>query len=381
MENNFKDFDTTPTLTLDPFQTAEEKQEPAVVEEKKEEVIAEENILSEEERQMAEKFAEQIDLTNSNMILQYGAGTQKKMADFSESALENVRTKDLGEVGNLLSGVVKELKSFDEEEEKGFLGIFKKSSNKITAMKTKYAKAETNVNQICKVLESHQVQLMKDVALLDKMYELNLTYYKELTMYIVAGKKKLNEVRNGELQNLLQKAQSTGLAEDAQAAKDLDSMCNRFEKKLHDLELTRQISMQTAPQIRLVQGNDTLMVEKIQSTLVNTIPLWKSQMVLGLGVEHSAQAAAAQREVTNMTNELLKKNAEKLKMATIDTVKESERGIVDIETLKQTNESLISTLDEVMHIQQEGREKRKAAEQEMQKLEMDLKQKLLQIQK
>lgn len=381
MENNFKDFDTTPTLTLDPFQTAEEKQEPAVVEEKKEEVIAEENVLSEEERQMAEKFAEQIDLTNSNMILQYGAGTQKKMADFSESALENVRTKDLGEVGNLLSGVVKELKSFDEEEEKGFLGIFKKSSNKLTAMKTKYAKAETNVNQICKVLESHQVQLMKDVALLDKMYELNLTYYKELTMYIVAGKKKLNEVRNGELQDLLQKAQATGLAEDAQAAKDLDSMCNRFEKKLHDLELTRQISMQTAPQIRLVQGNDTLMVEKIQSTIVNTIPLWKSQMVLGLGVEHSVQAAAAQREVTNMTNELLKKNAEKLKMATIDTVKESERGIVDIETLKQTNESLISTLDEVMHIQQEGREKRKAAEQEMQKLELDLKQKLLQIQK
>ena len=381
MENNFKDFDTTPTLTLDPFQTAEEKQEPAVVEEKKEEVIAEENVLSEEERQMAEKFEEQIDLTNSNMILQYGAGTQKKMADFSESALENVRTKDLGEVGNLLSGVVKELKSFDEEEEKGFLGIFKKSSNKLTAMKTKYAKAETNVNQICKVLESHQVQLMKDVALLDKMYELNLTYYKELTMYIVAGKKKLNEVRNGELQDLLQKAQTTGLAEDAQAAKDLDSMCNRFEKKLHDLELARQISMQTAPQIRLVQGNDTLMVEKIQSTIVNTIPLWKSQMVLGLGVEHSAQAAAAQREVTNMTNELLKKNAEKLKMATIDTVKESERGIVDIETLKQTNESLISTLDEVMHIQQEGREKRKAAEQEMQKLELDLKQKLLQIQK
>ena len=381
MENNFKDFDTTPTLTLDPFQTAEEKQEPAVEEEKKEEVIAEENVLSEEERQMAEKFAEQIDLTNSNMILQYGAGTQKKMADFSESALENVRTKDLGEVGNLLSGVVKELKSFDEEEEKGFLGIFKKSSNKLTAMKTKYAKAETNVNQICKVLESHQVQLMKDVALLDKMYELNLTYYKELTMYIVAGKKKLNEVRNGELQDLLQKAQATGLAEDAQAAKDLDSMCNRFEKKLHDFELTRQISMQTAPQIRLVQGNDTLMVEKIQSTIVNTIPLWKSQMVLGLGVEHSAQAAAAQREVTNMTNELLKKNAEKLKMATIDTVKESERGIVDIETLKQTNESLIATLDEVMHIQQEGREKRKAAEQEMQKLELDLKQKLLQIQK
>ena len=379
MENNFKDFETTPTLTLDPFQTEETKQEPTIVEEKKEEPLMEESVLSAEEKQMAEKFAEQIDLTNSNMILQYGAGTQKKMADFSESALENVRTKDLGEVGDLLTGVVKELKAFDEEEEKGFLGIFKKSSNKITAMKAKYAKAETNVNQICKALESHQVQLMKDVALLDKMYELNLTYYKELTMYIVAGKKKLNEVRTGELQQLLQKAQETGMAEDAQAAKDLDSMCNRFEKKLHDLELTRQISMQTAPQIRLVQGNDTLMVEKIQSTLVNTIPLWKSQMVLGLGVEHSAQAAAAQRQVTDMTNELLKKNAEKLKMATVDTAKESERGIVDIETLKQTNESLISTLDEVMHIQQEGREKRKAAEEEMQKLEVELKQKLLQI--
>ncbi len=380
MENNFKDFETTPTLTLDPFQTEEAKQEPILVEEKKEEPMMEESVLSAEEKLMAEKFAEQIDLTNSNMILQYGAGTQKKMADFSESALENVKTKDLGEVGDLLTGVVKELKAFDEEEEKGFLGIFKKSSNKITAMKAKYAKAETNVNQICKALESHQVQLMKDVALLDKMYELNLTYYKELTMYIVAGKKKLNEVRTGELQQLLQKAQATGMAEDAQAAKDLDSMCNRFEKKLHDLELTRQISMQTAPQIRLVQGNDTLMVEKIQSTIVNTIPLWKSQMVLGLGVEHSAQAAAAQRQVTDMTNELLKKNAEKLKMATLDTAKESERGIVDIETLKQTNESLISTLDEVMHIQQEGREKRKAAEEEMQKLEVELKQKLLQIQ-
>ena len=379
MENNFKDFDTTPTLTLDPFQTAEEKQEPAVVEEKKEEVIAEENVLSEEERQMAEKFAEQIDLTNSNMILQYGAGTQKKMADFSESALENVRTKDLGEVGNLLSGVVKELKSFDEEEEKGFLGIFKKSSNKITAMKTKYAKAETNVNQICKVLESHQVQLMKDVALLDKMYELNLTYYKELTMYIVAGKKKLNEVRNGELQDLLQKAQATGLAEDAQAAKDLDSMCNRFEKKLHDLELTRQISMQTAPQIRLVQGNDTLMVEKIQSTIVNTIPLWKSQMVLGLGVEHSAQAAAAQREVTNMTNELLKKNAEALKIASVETAKEAERGIVDIETLKTTNQTLMTTLTDVMQIQEDGRAKRRAAEADLQRIENEMRQKLLEI--
>lgn len=378
MSDELKEFEATPTLTLNPFE--EEKKTVAPIQEEKAEAMMDESVLTDEERRMAAKFAEQIDLTDSNMILQYGAGTQKKMADFSESALENVKTKDLGEVGDLLSGVVKELKSFDEEEEKGFLGIFKKSSNKITAMKAKYAKAETNVNQICKALESHQVQLLKDVALLDKMYELNLTYFKELTMYILAGKKKLNEVRGTKLQELLQKAQQSGLPEDAQAARDLDAMCTRFEKKLHDLELTRQISMQTAPQIRLVQGNDTLMVEKIQSTIVNTIPLWKSQMVLGLGVEHSAQAAAAQREVTDMTNELLKKNAEKLKMATIDTAKESERGIVDMETLKQTNESLISTLDEVMHIQQEGRQKRREAEVEMQKLEAELKQKLLQVQ-
>ena len=325
-------------------------------------------------------FVSQIDLTNSSVILQYGAGTQKKMADFSESALENVKTKDLGEVGDLLSGVVRELKDFDEEEEKGFLGIFKKTSNKINAMKAKYAKAETNINQIVKVLENHQVQLLKDVAILDKMYEVNLTYFKELSMYILAGKKKLNQVRSENLPQLLQKAQQTGLPEDAQAAKDLDSMCNRFEKKIHDLELTRTICIQTAPQIRLVQGNDTLMVEKIQSTVVNTIPLWKSQMVLALGVEHSAQAAAAQREVTDMTNELLKRNAEKLKIATIETAKESERGIVDIETLKNTNESLISTLDEVMKIQQEGRQKRQEAEREMQRLEGELKQKLLQVQ-
>lgn len=378
MENNFEQFDTAPTLTLDPFQETEKPQ--VIVEEKPVQPVMEEAVLSPEEKELAAKFAEQIDLTNSNMILQYGAGTQKKMADFSESALENVKTKDLGEVGELLSGVVKELKGFDEEEEKGFLGFFKKGTNKVTAMKTKYAKAENNVNQICKALESHQVQLMKDVALLDKMYELNLTYYKELTMYILAGKIKLQQVRETELKDAIEKAQRNGLPEDAQAAKDLDAMCNRFEKKLYDLELTRQISMQTAPQIRLVQGNDTLMVEKIQSTIVNTIPLWKSQMVLGLGVEHSVQAAAAQREVTDMTNELLKKNAEKLKMATIDTAKESERGIVDIETLKQTNESLISTLGEVMQIQQEGREKRRVAEEEIQKLEVELKQKLLQIQ-
>ena len=299
---------------------------------------------------MVVQFAEQIDLTNSQMILQYGAGTQRKMADFSETALENVRTKDMGEIGELLSGVVKELKDFDEEEEKGFFGFFKKGANKVAAMKTKYAKAETNINEICKTLENHQVQLLKDVAILDKMYELNLTYFKELTMYIMAGKKKLEEVRATKLAELTQKAQQSGLAEDAQAARDLDSMCGRFEKKIHDLELTRQISIQTAPQIRLVQNNDTIMVEKIQSTVVNTIPLWKSQMVLALGVEHSAQAAEAQREVTDMTNELLKKNAEKLKMATLDTARESERGIVDMETLKATNESLISTLDEVMHI-------------------------------
>lgn len=369
----------TPTLTLDPFQ---ESPQPMVQvdETKPEESAPEENILTDEEKKIVAKFAEQIDLTNSQMILQYGAGTQKKMADFSETALENVKTKDMGEIGNLLSGVVHELKDFDEEEEKGFFGFFKKNVNKVAALKSKYAKAEVNINQICKVLESHQIQLLKDVALLDKMYELNLTYFKELTMYILAGKKKLEEVRKTSLAELVHRAQISGLAEDAQAAKDLEAMCNRFEKKIHDLELTRQISLQTAPQIRLVQNNDTMMVEKIQSTVVNTIPLWKSQMVLALGVEHSAQAAEAQREVTDMTNELLKKNAEKLKMATVETAKESERGLVDMETLKATNKSLISTLDEVMQIQQEGREKRRAAEAEMMKLENDLKQKLLQIQ-
>ncbi len=377
MSNDFKDFDTTPTLTLDPFQAQEEKKPPVP---EPEQPVMDESILSDEERRMVDSFAEQIDLTNSALVLQYGAGTQKKMADFSESALENVRSKDLGEVGELLSSVVKELKDFDEEEEKGFLGIFKKASNKIESMKAKYAKAETNVNEIVKVLEKHQVQLMKDTALLDKMYELNLTYFKELSMYILAGKKKLAEVRNTQLKELTQKANMSGLPEDAQAARDLESMCTRFEKKIHDLELTRMISIQTAPQIRLVQNNDTQMVEKIQSTIVNTIPLWKSQMVLALGVEHSAQAAEAQRQVTDMTNELLKKNAEKLKMATVETAKASERGIVDIETLKHTNESLISTLDEVMNIQREGREKRQAAEMELRNMEQELKTKLLQIQ-
>ena len=378
MSNDFQDVSTAPTLTLDPFGTPEKKQPP--VEAEKNEPALDESILTDEERKMVDAFAQQIDLTDSAMVLQYGAGTQKKMADFSEDALDNVRSKDLGEVGGLLSDVVTELKGFDEDEEKGgIFGIFKKASNKIESMKAKYAKAEANVNEIVKVLEKHQVQLMKDTALLDKMYELNLTYFKELSMYILAGKKKLAEVRETRLKELLSKANASGLPEDAQAAKDLDNQCNRFEKKIHDLELTRMISIQTAPQIRLVQNNDTQMVEKIQSTIVNTIPLWKSQMVLALGVEHSAQAAAAQREVTDMTNELLRKNAEKLKMATVETAKESERGIVDMETLKATNESLISTLDEVVQIQQEGRQKRAEAERGLREMEQELKAKLLEI--
>lgn len=376
MSQDLKDLQTGPVLTLDPF-LGEKKEE--LQPEKQEENVMDENVLTEEERKMAEQFARQIDLTNSTMILQYGAGTQKKMADFSETALDNVRTKDLGEVGNLLGSVVQELRDFDEEEEKGFFGIFKKQANKLQSLKTKYASAEANVNQICKVLEGHQVQLMKDIAVLDKMYELNLTYFKELTMYILAGKKKLREVQETELADMRMKAQRSGLAEDAQAARDLEAMCQRFEKKIHDLELTRMVSIQTAPQIRLVQNNDTIMAEKIQSTIVNTIPLWKSQMVLALGVAHSRQAAEAQREVTDMTNELLKKNAETLKMATVETAKESERGIVDMETLKTTNESLISTLDEVMQIQAEGRQKRQEAELEIRKMEQELKEKLLQI--
>lgn len=375
MSQDLKDLQTGPVLTLDPFQDMKQEIKP----EEKEEPVMDENVLTDEERKMAEQFANQIDLTNSTMILQYGAGTQKKMADFSETALDNVRTKDLGEVGDLLSGVVQELKNFDEEEEKGFFGIFKKQANKLQNLKSKYASAETNVNQICKVLEGHQVQLMKDIALLDKMYELNLTYFKELTMYIMAGKKKLKDVREKDLAEMKLKEQRSGLAEDAQSARDLESMCLRFEKKIHDLELTRMVSIQTAPQIRLVQNNDTIMAEKIQSTIVNTIPLWKSQMVLALGVAHSRQAAEAQREVTDMTNELLRKNAETLKMATVETAKESERGIVDMETLKATNESLISTLDEVMQIQEDGRRKRQEAEVELRKMEQELKDKLLQI--
>ncbi len=383
MDNEFKDFTTTPTLT---FNVAPEtKEAPAAttasdLAEQAADPAFSENNLTPEELQMVNDFSEKIDLHNSQAILQYGVGTQKKMADFSEAALNNVRTKDLGEVGDMLSSLVVDLKSFDiTEQDKGFKGLFKKSSNKITSMKAKYDKAEVNVNNVCTALENHQVTLMKDIALLDKMYAVNLTYFKELSMYILAGKKKLEEVRTGELAAAVAKANASNLPEDAQAAKDLQSMCDRFEKKIHDLELTRMISIQTAPQIRMVQNNDTLMAEKIQSTIVNTIPLWKSQMVLALGIEHSAQAAKAQREVTDMTNELLRKNADILKTATIDTAKESERGIVDLETLKHTNESLISTFDEVLKIQTEGREKRQTAEAEMQRMENELKKKLLEI--
>ncbi len=382
-EDLLKDLEATPTLTFEPF--ADEPQPPekaeADVPEELQKPVFDESSLTPQERQMVDDFAEKIDLNNSQMILQYAPGANKKMADFSENALENVRTKDLGEIGSMLSSLVTELKSFDEEEEKGFFGKFRKASDRLTGMKAKYAKAETNVNKITQVLESHQIQLLKDVALLDKMYELNKNYFKELSMYILAGKKKLAKIQSEELPALMQKAAASGLPEDAQAANDLSAMCNRFEKKLHDLELTRMISIQTAPQIRLVQSSDTLMSEKIQSTIVNTIPLWKSQMVLALGVTHSEQAAKAQREVTNMTNELLRKNAATLKMATVEAAKESERGIVDIETLKTTNESLISTLDEVMRIQTEGHAKRKAAELELNRIENELKAKLLEIRK
>ncbi len=366
-----------PTLVFG--EVMEDRQPLVEAEETKElQETLDDKILSEEEKRQVEEFSRQIDLHNSTAILQYGVGTQKKMADFSGDALENVKTKDLGEVGEMLSGVVAQLRDF-EEDEKGFLGIFKKPVNKLENLKTKYNKAETNVNKICEALEGHQVLLLKDISILDKMYDLNLTYFKELTMYILAGKKKLQETRETELPQLVEKAQRSSLAEDAQAARDLEALCDRFEKKLHDLELTRMVSVQTAPQIRLVQSSDTMMVEKIQSTLVNTIPLWKSQMVLALGVGHAKQAAQAQREVSDMTNELLKKNAEVLKMAAVESAKESERGIIDMETLKTTNASLISTLDEVMKIQAEGREKRKAAEVEMKAMENELKEKLLEI--
>lgn len=373
-------YDTpTPVLTFgvpEPQETAEEK----VLAAEPEEPQLDDSILSEDEKKMVNEFSKQIDLHNSAAILQYGVGTQRKMAEFSESALKNVKTKDLGEVGNMIADLVTELKNFDaDEEEKGFFGLFKKTGNKINTLKAKYEKAEINVEKICTVLEGHQVQLMKDVAMLDKMYGLNLSYFKELTMYILAGKKRLAQVRETELADLLKKAEQTNLPEDAQAARDLEDLCERFDKKLHDLELTRMVAIQTAPQIRLVQSSNTLMIEKIQSTVVNTIPLWKSQMVIALGVEHANQAAKAQREVTDMTNQLLRKNADALKLATVESAKEAERSIVDLDTLKHTNSQLISTFDEVMKIQEEGRIKRRAAEAELNKMEMELKNKLLDI--
>ena len=363
-----------PTLMLDGVE-----EEKPVAPEKKEEDQPEVQ-LTPEEQKVVDDFAEKIDITSSALVMQYGSGAQKKIANFSDTALANVRTKDLGEVGDEIANLVVELKSFDAgEEEKGFLGFFKKQANRLDGMKARYDKAEVNVNKIASSLEGHQVQLMKDIVMLDKLYETNLAYHKELSMYILAGKKRLKRERETTLEELKAKAQRSGLPEDAQAANDFAQQCDSFEKKLHDLELTRMVSVQMSPQIRLVQNNDRLMAEKIQSTIVNTIPLWKSQMVLALGVAHSADAVRAQREVTDMTNELLRKNAEKLKMSTIETARESERGIVDMETLRQTNQSLISTLDEVVKIQEEGKTRRREAEQELGRLENELKQKLLDI--
>ena len=367
------------TLTLTP-QLKEEEPAPSEQPELKQAQEAPESVLSEEERKTVDEFAKQIDITSSTMVLQYGAEAQKKIADFSESALQNVRTKDLGEVGDMMADLVGELKGFSEEEEdKGLFGMFRKTANKVEKMKARYDKAEVNVNKISKALEDHQITLMRDIALLDQLYEKNMVHFKELTMYIMAGKKKLAQVKETELPELVAKAQQSGLQEDAQKANDLANACDRFEKKLHDLGLTRTVALQMAPQIRLVQNNDTLMTEKIQSTLVNTIPLWKSQMVLALGLNHSKQAMEAQREVNEMTNQLLKKNAETLKMATVETARESERGIVDIETLQHTNQALISTLDEVAQIQKDGRQKRQEAETELRRIEKELNQKLLEI--
>ena len=343
-------------------------------------VETKEEDLSPEDVAQVEKYMSQIDIKNSQLVLQYGAAAQKNVADFSEGALASVKTKDMGEIGSMLTGVVTELKGFSVEEEKGgFLGLFKKGGNQLASLKTKYDKAEVNVNKICKAMEGHQQVLLKDVAMLDKMYDENLDYFKQLSLYIIAGKKKLDEAKKVELPRLLAKAEESGLQEDSQEARDYASMVERFEKKIYDLELTRNISMQMAPQIRLIQSNDTIMAEKIQSTLVNTIPLWKSQMVIAIGLEHSQDAAKAQREVTDMTNELLKKNAEALKTATIESAKESERGIVDIETLTATNQMLIETFDEVMQIQADGRAKRQAAEAELGRIETEMKDKILEI--
>ena len=367
-----------PTLTLTPEAPAT----PAIPEVKKavEPVVLDDSMLTEEEKAAVEEFSKKIDIRDTNQILQYGAAAQKSVASFSEGALGNVRNKDLGEVGNDLSRLVVELKGFTAlEKPKGLKGLFYKAGESVEAIKARYSKVEANVDKIAQSLENHQITLLKDVAMFDQMYELNLKYYKELTMYILAGKKRLADVRAGELEEMRKKSEASGLAEDAQAYNDYVQLCERFEKKLHDLELTRMISVQMGPQTRLLQNNDTLMIEKIQSSLVNTIPLWKSQMVLALGLEHSRQATAAQSAVTEMTNELLKKNAEQLKMGTIATAKEAERAIVDIETLKHTNEQLISTLDEVLRIQTEGAQKRKAAEVELGRIEGELKQKLMEL--
>jgi len=381
-----------PELTLEPTATATAVPElkldsvptpatPAAEPEKAEAqpVELDENLLTEEEKKAVAEFAKKIDIKDSNLVLNYGAAAQKSVASFSENALASVRNKDLGEVGDTLSKLVLEVKGFGKEEKKGLAGLFQKQKDKLALMKEQYSKAESSVDRITKELENHQVTLLKDIAMFDQMYELNLKYYKELTMYIIAGKKRLEDIRAGELEELRKKAEETGLAEDAQKYNDMAQLCNRFEKKLHDLELTRMVSLQMGPQTRLLQNNDTLMVEKIQSSLVNTIPLWKSQMVLALGMEHGRQATAAQSAVTEATNDLLKKNADMLKMGTIATAKEAERSVIDIETLQHTNEQLISTLDEVINIQREGAEKRKAAEAELGRIEGELKQKLMEL--
>ena len=365
-----------PELTLDgaaaPAQSETEKKAA-------EPVKIDESMLTDAEKKAVEEFSRKIDINDTNLILNYGAAAQKSVASFSENALSSVRNKDLGEIGETLSSLVVEVKGFGKEEKKGLFGAFQKQKNKLDIMRAQYGKAEASVNRIIAELEKHQVTLMKDIAMFDQMYELNLKYYKELTMYIIAGKKRLEEVRAGELEELRKKAEETGSAEDAQKYNDMVQQCNRFEKKLHDLELTRMVSLQMGPQTRLLQNNDTLMVEKIQSSLVNTIPLWKSQMVLALGMEHGRQATAAQSAVTETTNELLKKNADMLKMGTIATAKEAERSVIDIETLQHTNEQLISTLDEVLNIQREGAEKRKVAEAELGRIEGELKQKLMEL--
>lgn len=365
-----------PSLTFD---IEEKAPETAVVETAKPESAPQIKLSPEEER-LVEEFSSKIDISNSQAVLTYGVGSQKKIAEFSENALERVKTKDLGEIGDMLAGVVGEIRSLEiDEEDKGFFGFFKKSGNKLANMKAKYDKVEVNVNNISKALEDHQVTLMKDVLMLDKMYELNMNYYKELSMYIMAGKKRLERANNIELPELIKKADESGLPEDTQKAKDFSQMINRFEKKIHDLELTKTVSLQMAPQIRLIQNNDSMMSDKIQSTIVNTIPLWKNQMVIAIGLKHSTDAAKAQKAVSDMTNELLKKNAESLKVATIETAKESERGIIDIETLKSTNKTLISTFDEVIKIQDEGRKKRKEAEAELRNIENEMRTKLLEI--